>query len=97
MMKNTAILINACRGPVVDEKALYRALQEGQIAAAGLDVLEAEPTPEENPLFDLDNVVITPHMAGQSQETNLRAASFAYGNIMRVLAGNQPESLVTPE
>ena len=97
MMKNTAILINACRGPVVDEKALYRALQEGQIAAAGLDVLEVEPTPEENPLFDLDNVVITPHMAGQSQETNLRAASFAYGNIMRVLAGNQPESLVTPE
>jgi len=97
MMQNTAILINACRGPVVDEKALYRALQEGQIAAAGLDVLEAEPTPEENPLFDLDNVVITPHMAGQSQETNLRAASFAYGNIMRVLAGNQPESLVTPE
>ena len=97
MMKNTAILINACRGPVVDEKALYRALQEGQIAAAGLDVLEAEPPPEENPLFDLDNVVITPHMAGQSQETTLRAASFAYGNIMRVLAGNQPESLVTPE
>lgn len=97
MMKNTAYLINACRGPVVDEKALYRALQDGQIAAAGLDVLEAEPTPEENPLFDLDNVVITPHMAGQSQETNLRAASFAYGNIMRVLVGEQPESLVTPE
>ena len=81
----------------MDEKALFRALQDGQIAAAGLDVLEAEPTPEENPLFDLDNVVITPHMAGQSQETNLRAASFAYGNIMRALAGDQPESLVTPE
>ena len=97
LMKDTAILINACRGPVVDEKALYRALQDGQIAAVGLDVLEAEPTPEENPLFDLDNVVITPHMAGQSQETNLRAASFAYANIMRALAGDQPESLVTPE
>ena len=97
LMKNTAILINACRGPVVDEAALYRALQDGQIAAAGLDVLEAEPTPEENPLLGLDNVVVTPHMAGQSQETNLRAASFAYGNIMRVLAGDQPESLVTPE
>jgi len=60
-------------------------------------VLEVEPTPTENPLLDLDNVVITPHMAGQSQETNLRAAAFAYGNIMRVLAGGQPESLVTPE
>ncbi len=97
LMKSTAFLINACRGPVVDEPALYRALQDGQIAAAGLDVLEVEPTPAENPLLDLDNVVITPHMAGQSQETNLRAASFAYGNIMRVLAGGEPESLVTPE
>lgn len=97
MMKPTAFLINACRGPVVDEAALYRALQDGQIAAAGLDVLEVEPTPVENPLLDLDNVVVTPHMAGQSQETNLRAATFAYGNIMRVLAGEQPESLVTPE
>ncbi len=97
LMKPTAFLINACRGPVVDEPALCRALQDGQIAAAGLDVLEVEPTPTENPLLDLDNVVITPHMAGQSQETNLRAAAFAYGNIMRVLAGGQPESLVTPE
>ena len=97
MMKETAILINACRGPVVDEAALYRALQEGKIAAAGLDVLEAEPTPEDNPLLDLDNVVVTPHMAGQSQETNLRAATFAYGNIMRVLSGEEADSLVYPE
>ena len=97
LMKESAILINACRGPVVDEAALYRALQEGKIAAAGLDVLEAEPTPEDNPLLDLDNVVVTPHMAGQSQETNLRAATFAYGNIMRVLQGEEAESLVTPE
>ncbi len=54
-------------------------------------------TPVENPLLDLDNVVITPHMAGQSEETNLRAAAFAYGNIMRALAGEELESLVTPE
>ncbi len=97
MMKPTAYLINACRGPVVHEAALLRALKDGQIAFAGLDVLEEEPTPVENPLLDLENVVITPHMAGQSQETNLRAASFAYGNIMRVLRGEPPESLVTPE
>jgi phosphoglycerate dehydrogenase-like enzyme len=97
IMKESAILINACRGPVVDEDALYRALQEGKIAAAGLDVLEAEPTPADNPLLDLDNVVVTPHMAGQSQETNLRAATFAYGNIMRVLGGAEAESLVYPE
>ena len=97
MMKQTAFLINACRGPVVDEAALYRALTEGQIAGAGLDVLEVEPTPAENPLFDLDNVIITPHMAGQSQETALRAAHFAYGNILLVLSGGEAESLVTPE
>ena len=97
VMKETAFLINLCRGPVVDEAALYRALTEGKIAGAGLDVLEVEPTPADNPLFDLDNVIITPHMAGQSQETALRAAHFAYGNILRVLGGEEAESLVTPE
>ena len=97
MMKPTAVLINACRGPVVNEKALYRALRAGRIAGAGLDVLEEEPTPVDNPLFQLDNVVITPHLAGWSDETNLRAAEFAFSNIRRVLAGQPPESLVTPE
>ncbi len=97
LMKPTAFFVNLCRGPVVDEAALYRALTEGKIAGAGLDVLEVEPTPENNPLFDLDNVIITPHMAGQSQETALRAAQFACENIMRVLNGGEAESLVTPE
>ena len=97
MMRDNAVLINACRGPVVDEAALYRALTEGKIAGAAVDVLEVEPTPADNPLFDLDNVIITPHMAGQSQETALRAAHFAYGNILRVLSGQEAESLVTPE
>ena len=97
MMKPTAYLINACRGPVVDEGALLRALRDNRIAGAGLDVLEEEPTPVDNPLFDLENVVITPHMAGTSHETNLRAADFAYGNIQRVLRGEEPESLITPE
>lgn len=97
LMKPTAFFFNLCRGPVVDEAALYRALTEGKIAGAGLDVLEVEPTPADNPLFDLGNVIITPHMAGQSQETALRAAHFAYGNILRVLNGGEAESLVTPE
>ena len=97
MMKDSAYLINLCRGPVVDEAALYRALTEGKIAGAGLDVLEVEPTPADNPLFELDNVIITPHMAGQSLETTLRAAHFAYGNILRVLSGQEAESMVTPE
>ena len=96
-MKPTAYLINTCRGPVVDEQALYQALKVGRIAAAGLDVLEQEPTPTDNPLLELDNVIITPHMAGISHETNLRAADFAYSNIRRVLAGERPESLITPD
>ena len=97
MMKPTAFLVNCCRGPVVDEKALHRALSQGTIAAAGLDVLEEEPTPADNPLFDLDNVVITPHMAGPGEESTQRAAAFAYYNIGRVLSGETAESLVTPE
>ena len=96
-MKPTAYLINACRGPVVDERALYQALRDNVIAGAGLDVLEEEPTPVDNPLFDLENVVITPHMAGTSHETDLRAGDFAYSNILRVLDGQEPESLITPE
>ena len=97
MMKPTAYVINACRGPVIDERALYDALKSNQIAGAGLDVLEVEPTPVDNPLLDLDNVVITPHMAGTSYETDLRAADFAYSNILRVLAGEPPQSLITPD
>jgi phosphoglycerate dehydrogenase-like enzyme len=96
-MKPTSYLINASRGPVVDEKALHHALQSGIIAGAGLDVLEKEPTPADNPLFDLDNVVITPHMAASSYETDLRAGGFAYSNIKRVLLGEPAQSLIILE
>ena len=97
MMKPTAYLITTCRGPVVDQKALYQALKSKRIAGAGLDVLEEEPTPTDNPLLDLDNIVITPHMAGYSSETNVRAAEFGYANIKRALAGEPIESLITPD
>ncbi len=97
MMKPDAFLVNCCRGPVVDEAALHRALSQHKIAAAGLDVLEVEPTPVDNPLFDLDNVVITPHMAGPGEESTQRAADFAYYNIAKLLSGEEAESLVTPE
>jgi phosphoglycerate dehydrogenase-like enzyme len=97
MMKPSAVLINTCRGPVVGEEALYRALVDGQIAAAGLDVLEEEPPSKDNPLLDLGNVVVTPHMAYQSVETSGRAAEFAYANISRALAGETPQSLAIPE
>jgi len=69
LMKPTTVLINACRGPVVDEAALIRALQARKIMAAGLDVLEEEPTPANNPLLDMDNVLVTPHLAAFAQES----------------------------
>jgi D-3-phosphoglycerate dehydrogenase len=68
MMKPTAVLLNTSRGPVVDESALARALREGWIAAAGLDVLETEPPAPDNPLLAMDNVVLTPHVAGYAFE-----------------------------
>ena len=97
IMKPTAVLINACRGPVVDEDALIRALRDGKIAAAGLDVLEQEPTPPDNPLLDMDNVVVTPHMASFAQESGEKSRTFAAYNVARVAGGQEPESIVLPE
>ena len=96
MMKPNAYLINTCRGEVVDEQALYTALKEERIAGAGLDVLEGEPAPPpDNPLFDLPNVVITPHSAASSRESGVRGIEFCYSNIRRVLAGEPPQALIT--
>ena len=96
LMKSTAILINACRGPVVDEAALVQALRDGQIMGAGLDVLEEEPTPVNNPLFDFDNVVVTPHLASRAIESMLTSTEFAIANVSRVARGEEPESIVLP-
>ena len=97
MMKPTAVLINACRGKVVDEAALVKALRQGKIAGAGLDVLEEEPTPADNPLLDMDNVAVTPHMASFSQESAEKSSAFAVRNAARVVSGLEPESVVLPE
>ena len=94
MMKPTAVLINACRGPVVDEAALIRAIQAKKILAAGLDVLEEEPTPVNNPLLDMDNVLITPHLAAFTQESYEKQSAFAVQNTARVARGEEPESVV---
>jgi phosphoglycerate dehydrogenase-like enzyme len=97
MMKRTAILINTCRGGVIDEKALIKALQNKTIAAAGLDVFEQEDPPDySNPLFKMENVLYTPHYAYASAELFPRATQFAYDNMLRVLRGEEPLAQVTP-
>ena len=93
LMKKTAILINTSRGPVVDEKALIRALQEGWIAGAGLDVFEKEPIGKDHPLTRLENVVLTPHIGSASHETRNKMAEYAAEGIIKVLKGEKPRNL----
>jgi len=96
LMKPSAILINTCRGPVVDETALYRALSERWIWGAGIDVFEQEPVDPRNPILKLDNVVVTPHAAGQTAESYPRRVELAFANMHRVLSGEAPRNLVLP-
>ena len=81
LMKPTAFLINTSRGALIDEPALIKALQEHKIAGAGLDVQETEPPVEDNPLYTLDNVILTPHMGWKGLETRQRLLSILKGNI----------------
>ena len=94
LMKPNAILINTCRGPVVDEAALAVALQTGQIAGAALDVLISEPPATDNPLLQLDNVLFTPHTAGVTRDTWARRGKFIFANLQRVWAGETPLATV---
>lgn len=96
LMKKTAILINAARGPVVDEKALVKALREGRIAGAGLDVYEKEPKCE-RALVGMKNVVLVPHIASASVETRCRMALMAAQNCVAGVGGQRPPNLVNPE
>lgn len=96
-MKSTAVLINVARGPVVDEHALYDALVNGEIAAAGLDVLSKEPIAPDNPLGrikDSTKLIITPHMAWASREARERCARDVYKNIESFLAGEERNIVV---
>jgi len=87
LMKPTAILINTSRGPVVDQAALYEALRDGVIAAAGLDVFEVEPVPLDEPLLKLENVVVLPHIGSASIATRTKMAVIAAENLIAGLKG----------
>ncbi len=97
LMKPTAVLVNAARGPVVDPRALYRALRDGQIAAAGLDVTEPEPIPRDDPLLTLDNCIIAPHVASASVEARREMSRISAQNLLNGLAGERLVTCVNPE
>ena len=96
MMKPNCVVVNTARGPVIDEKALARALKSGTIAAAGLDVFEREPQIEPA-LLELQNVVLAPHIASASRETRLKMCMMAAENLVAGLKGEHPPNLVNPE
>jgi len=95
-MKPTAYLINTSRGPVVDEKALYKALRDRVIAGAALDVHEKEPVDLDDPLLSLDNIIMTPHIGSATVETRLAMAVRAATNLAAALRGERPRDLVNP-
>ena len=93
-MKPTAVLVNTARGPLVDQAALYRALAEGRIAAAALDVTDPEPISPDDPLLTLDNLIVTPHIASASVATRSRMAMLAAENLLTALRGQVPQDTV---
>lgn len=97
LMKPTAILINAARGPIVDTDALYRALSEGWIAAAALDVTEPEPLPASHPLYKLSNCLIVPHIGSATYGTRKSMAESACANLLAGLEGRPLPNCVNPE
>jgi len=97
LMKRSAILVNAARGPLIDEIALCEALQAEVISGAGLDVLEIEPPAAESPILSAPNVVLSPHTAGSTEEADLHLALAAAENAIAVITGRRPKDLLNPE
>jgi phosphoglycerate dehydrogenase-like enzyme len=93
-MKKGAILINAARGPIVDEPALVEALRSGHLGGAGLDVFETEPLPADSPLRSLDNVFLSPHVGGNTYEAESFLLEVVGANLIRVLDGEEPLNVV---
>jgi len=97
LMKPSAILVNTARGAVIDEEALIVALKENWIAGAGLDVYEKEPIDPKNPLLELDNAVLVPHMGSATTQTRSAMSELAARNLLAVLRGTPPPSWLNPE
>ena len=97
LMKASAYLINTARGPVVDQAALTEALREGRIAGAALDVLEREPPPPDEPLLQLANVIVLPHIGSATRETRRAMLDLAIENLLAALRGDRPPCVVNPE
>lgn len=98
LMKSDAIIVNISRGGVIDEGALVEALKSGQIAGAAMDVTEIEPLPRESPLWDLDNVLLTPHLGGRGGEAQKKhLAEILEDNLNRFLAGRQLYNQIRPD
>lgn len=96
-MKPTAVLVNTARGPIVDQAALAWALRNGTIAAAGLDVVEEEPIPPDDPLLELPNCVVLPHIGSATMATRSKMADIAVANVVAGLAGDRLPNCVNPE
>jgi len=96
-MKASAYLINMSRGPTIDEPALVEALQAGRIAGAGLDVFDPEPAKQDNPLFRMENTVVTPHIGGWVREALPRLVAITVDAMLAVLNGERPNRLANPE
>jgi len=93
-MKKGAILLNLARGEVVDAWALADAVKEGRLSGAGVDVFDPEPISLGNPLIGLDNVVLTPHIAGATGESKLKSLRICFDNFARVMRGERPVNVV---
>ena len=97
LMKPTAYVINVARGEVIDQEALMAALRSGAIAGAALDVTDPEPLPADHPLWDFENVIITPHVSGAVEDYGRKAATLFTENLRRYLANEPLKNLVKPE
>ncbi|TAX23478.1 NAD(P)-dependent oxidoreductase [Rhizobium leguminosarum] len=96
-MKPAAILVNVSRGPVIDDAALIEALRDGRIGGAALDVFATQPLPRDHPYFGFDNVIVTPHLAGLTEESMMRMGIGAASEALRVIKGDLPVNLRNPE